>query len=234
MKRSIAFVSVCMCLTFVAVAEAQTFTLDQVLTYFSNPGRITLNWAFPSMTKFDPAIAPYGDLNISASAIEKSVGQTWSDPAVGQIVGPLGPYAVLLGSGFLPYSMQQQLNRGARLVELLSRRTGDLADVLAVERELARVRLEIERMDAETRATRQRVDLATVALTVQEQYRADLALGPLPLPVRFKNALVDGLRQASESLVGAAIVVLQIAPTLMVWMVILAWPARWAWRRVRA
>ena len=121
-----------------------------------------------------------------------------------------------------------------RLVELLSRRTGDLADVLAVERELARVRLEIERMEAETRATRQRVDLATVTLTVQEQYRADLALGPLPLPVRFKNALVDGLRQASESLVGAAIVVLQIAPTLMVWMLILAWPARWVWRRVRA
>jgi uncharacterized protein DUF4349 len=121
-----------------------------------------------------------------------------------------------------------------RLVELLSRRTGDLADVLAVERELARVRLEIERMEAETRATRQRVDLATVTLTVQEQYRADLALGPLPLPVRFKNALVDGLRQASESLVGAAIVVLQIAPTLMVWMLIFAWPARWVWRRVRA
>lgn len=121
-----------------------------------------------------------------------------------------------------------------RLVELLSRRTGDLADVLAVERELARVRLEIERMEAETRATRQRVDLATVTLIVQEQYRADLALGPLPLPVRFKNALVDGLRQASESLVGAAIVVLQIAPTLIVWILILAWPARWFWRRVRA
>ena len=121
-----------------------------------------------------------------------------------------------------------------RLVELLSRRTGDLADVLAVERELARVRLEIERMEAETRATRQRVDLATVTLTVQEQYRADLALGPLPLPVRFKNALVDGLRQASESLVGAAIMVLQIAPTLMVWMLVFAWPARWVWRRVRA
>ena len=40
------------------------------------------------------------------------MGQTWSDPAVGQIVGPLGPYAVLLGSGFLPYSVQQQANRG--------------------------------------------------------------------------------------------------------------------------
>src|SRR5688572_31700343 len=42
MKRSIAFVSVCMCLTFVtsvAVAQAQTFTLDQVLTNMEQAGR---------------------------------------------------------------------------------------------------------------------------------------------------------------------------------------------------
>ena len=42
------------------------------------------------------------------------------------------------------------------------------------------------------------------------------------------------LTRTTAGLVGAAIVVLQIAPTLMVWMLILAWPARWAWRRVRA
>jgi hypothetical protein len=92
-----------------------TASVDQLLTYFSNPGRITLNWAFPSLTKFDPTIAPYGDLNVSATDVEKSVGQTWSDPAVGQIVGPLGPYAVLLGSGFMPYSVQQQANRGGKV-----------------------------------------------------------------------------------------------------------------------
>ena len=74
----------------------------------------------------------------------------------------------------------------------------------------------------------------TVTLAVQEQYRADLALGPLPLPVRFKNALVDGLRHASESLVGVTIVMLQMAPTLIVWGLILALPVRWVWRRGRA
>ncbi len=121
-----------------------------------------------------------------------------------------------------------------RLVELLSRRTGDLADVLAVERELARVRLDIERMEAEMRATEQRVDLATVTLTVQEQYRADLAIGPLPLNLRFKNALVDGFRHAAESLVAASLIVLQAAPMLLVWSLILVWPVRWIWRRVRA
>jgi len=40
------------------------------------------------------------------------VGQTWSDPAVGQIYSTSGPFSVLLGSGFLPYSTEQQSNRG--------------------------------------------------------------------------------------------------------------------------
>ncbi len=89
-----------------------TPTVDQVLNYFSNANRITLNWSFPSYTKFDPTIGTYGDLSATATAVEKSVGQTWSDPAVGQIYGPTGPYTVMLGSGFLPFSVQQQANRG--------------------------------------------------------------------------------------------------------------------------
>ena len=120
-----------------------------------------------------------------------------------------------------------------RLVELLSRRTGDLADVLAVERELARVRLEIERMEAETRATQQRVDLATIELTISEQYRADLAISELPLSLQLKNALVDGSREAGKSLMNAMLFALQVTPTLMLWTLILFWPARWSWRRVR-
>jgi anti-sigma factor RsiW len=120
-----------------------------------------------------------------------------------------------------------------RLVELLSRRTGVLADVLAVERELARVRLDIERMEAETRATQQRVDLATIELTVSEQYRADLAISELPLSLQLKNALVDGSREAGKSLMNAMLFVLQVAPTLIVWTLILFWPVRSVWRRMR-
>ena len=88
-------------------------TLAQVLSYFSSSSRITLNWAFPSYTSFNPALAPYGDVALAASAVEKSVGQTWSDPAVGPIFNSSGPYSVMLGSGFLPYSVQQQANRGS-------------------------------------------------------------------------------------------------------------------------
>jgi hypothetical protein len=83
-----------------------------LLAFFSNPSRITLNWSFPKYSHFDPKIAPYGDLHATnATAVERTVGQTWSDPAVGQIVGGNGPYSVLLGSGFLPYATEQQDNR---------------------------------------------------------------------------------------------------------------------------
>jgi hypothetical protein len=87
-------------------------SLSDVLQYFADPSRIRLNWSFPSYTKFDATIAPYGDISASATAIEKTVGQTWSDPAVGQVFNTSGPYSVMVGSGFLPYSQQQQANRG--------------------------------------------------------------------------------------------------------------------------
>jgi hypothetical protein len=84
---------------------------------------ITLNWEFPNYTSFDPTLSvavhcepatgtcdslPYGDLGVSATPIEKTVGQTWSDPAVGQVLSTSGPYSILIGSGFLPYATQQQ------------------------------------------------------------------------------------------------------------------------------
>ncbi|HEU4563608.1 MAG TPA: DUF4349 domain-containing protein [Gemmatimonadaceae bacterium] len=55
-----------------------------------------------------------------------------------------------------------------RLVELLARRTGKLEDVLAVERELARVREEIERYEGRLRYLRTRAAVSTLAVTVHE------------------------------------------------------------------
>jgi hypothetical protein len=56
-----------------------------------------------------------------------------------------------------------------RLVTLLSTRTGKLEDVLAVERELARVREEIERYEGRIRFLSSRVALSTIAVTVHEK-----------------------------------------------------------------
>ena len=92
--------------------------LTTLLGYFASPGRISLKWSFPSYTSFDPTLSttlmPFGDLKSSASALEKSVGHTWSDPAVGQVVNSLSPYVALVGSGFLPATVQSQSNRGGQ------------------------------------------------------------------------------------------------------------------------
>jgi hypothetical protein len=57
-----------------------------------------------------------------------------------------------------------------RLVNLLATRTGKLEDVLAVERELARVREEIERYEGRMRFLRTRATMSTISITVHEPF----------------------------------------------------------------
>src|SRR5205807_5412253 len=56
-----------------------------------------------------------------------------------------------------------------RLLTLLSNRTGKLDEVLRVERELARVREEIERYEGRLRYLSARVAMSTLTITVHEQ-----------------------------------------------------------------
>lgn len=55
-----------------------------------------------------------------------------------------------------------------RLTELLSTRTGKLDEILAVERELARVRSEIERHEGRVRYLEARVAMSTIAIALHE------------------------------------------------------------------
>jgi len=122
----------------------------------------------------------------------------------------------------------------ARLGEILKERTGRLSDVLAVEQAQSRVRTEIEQMEAQELAMRNRAALSTISIEVAERYRAELAdNGPLPIATRLRNAVVDGARTALESLVGVSLAVLGAAPTLLIWAVILFLPARSVVRRLR-
>jgi len=57
----------------------------------------------------------------------------------------------------------------SRLINLLATRTGKLEEVLAVERELARVRGEIERYEGRARYLSARVATSTIAVTVSER-----------------------------------------------------------------
>jgi hypothetical protein len=120
-----------------------------------------------------------------------------------------------------------------RMVDLLRERTGNLSDVLEAERELGRVRGEIERMEAEKKALLKRVDYATLSLTVNEEYQAQFHSSG-GLSTQFRNAAVDGLRGITGSVVGIALFLLSDGPVLLLWAAILFFPARFAWRRWQA
>jgi Domain of unknown function (DUF4349)/Putative zinc-finger len=117
-------------------------------------------------------------------------------------------------------------NTEKRLTDVLKNRTGKVADVLEVEREISRVRGEIEQLDAQRTDLERRVSYATVTLEVNEQRQASLDIGPLPLSTRLRNALVDGLRDALESTSDVVLWALRVAPTVLVWIVVLWWPVR--------
>jgi hypothetical protein len=82
-----------------------------VVSFFSQPDRIPHVWSFPARTSFDASLAPYGDIAAGAPAIEKTVGETWSDPAVGQIQSSDSEWVALAGSGFMARSRELAANR---------------------------------------------------------------------------------------------------------------------------
>lgn len=108
-----------------------------------------------------------------------------------------------------------------RLVELLATRTGKLEDVLAVERELARVREEIERYEGRLRFLRTRVATSTLTVRLHE-----------PAPViggRGETGVIgDAFRQAWRNFISAIAAVIAwsgaliplLAVAVAAWLVI--------------
>ncbi|HEV7705883.1 MAG TPA: DUF4349 domain-containing protein [Gemmatimonadaceae bacterium] len=117
-----------------------------------------------------------------------------------------------------------------RLIDILGTRTGKLSDVLAVERELARVREDIERQEGRMRYLRTRASLSTLSVTVHEK-------APVVAGTGSGGMLADAFRQAWRNFIGFIASAIAAMGTLLplgaivgaiVWLV---WRARRA-RRV--
>jgi len=120
-----------------------------------------------------------------------------------------------------------------RLLDVLREHTGKVKDILEAEQEIARVRGEIEQMEADQRALQTRIDFATVQLSVQEEYKASLQSAPPSTARRLRNAAVEGYRSLVESVIGIGVFALQAVPILLLWGIILFIPTRWMWKRFR-
>jgi Domain of unknown function (DUF4349)/Putative zinc-finger len=118
-----------------------------------------------------------------------------------------------------------------RLIELLGTRTGKLSDVLDAERELARIRGEIESMQGQNAILVHRVTYATVQVELSEEYRERLST--TSKGTKIWNALVEGLGNLEDGAVAALIFLLAYGPSILFWLAALMLPAWLIWRRLR-
>ncbi len=118
-----------------------------------------------------------------------------------------------------------------RLQDVLRTRTGKVRDVLEVEEEIARVRGEIEQMEAEQQTLEHRVNFATIDLKLAEEYKAQLTTPAPSVGTQLRNATIDGFRSAFQGLLALVLFLAESGPTLLLWLLILAFPARLLLRR---
>ncbi len=139
---------------------------------------------------------------------------------------------------------QQVINLDARLAnsrnteqqldDILRHRTGKITDVLEVEKEIDRVRGEIERMEAERKNLGDRIDFATLQVWINEGYKAHLDQSAPSTLAGLRNAAIEGYRNAADSLTSIALFLLSYAPVVILWGLVVFFPARHAWRRLRS
>ena len=103
--------------------------VNSLMTQFDSPDEsIVFKWAFPNYSSFNPGytatftvtdgtpggrVKLFGDVKASAKYAEKTVGFTWSDPAVGPLNNDRSTNAVIVGSGYFPDIESAIPNRGA-------------------------------------------------------------------------------------------------------------------------
>jgi hypothetical protein len=95
----------------------------------------------------------------------------------------------------------------ARLIELLATRTGKLKDVLDVERELARVREEIERYEGRLRYLRVHAALSTLTISVHEPVPVVGHPGSSVIGEAFKQAWRNFVALVAACIRGLGIVI---------------------------
>lgn len=129
--------------------------------------------------------------------------------------------------------LQNSRETEQRLRAILEQRTGKIDDVLHVEEEIARVRGEIESMEAEQKGLEHRVAFASVDLQLVEEYKERFNASPVSTSGRLHNAFVEGIRNASGTVLGLILFLEEFGPAILIWTVLLGVPAYFALRRYR-
>ena len=140
-----------------------------------------------------------GKDQIRQASIEIKIPNTHYDQAVGSLssigkVETVNSSAQDVGEEFVDVSARVANARRLeeRLIDLLAKRTGKLDEVLRVERELARVREEIERYEGRLRYLTSRVAMSTLTITIHE---------PAPIIEPGRSPIAEAFRRAWQNFV---------------------------------
>jgi len=115
-----------------------------------------------------------------------------------------------------------------RLLEVMANRAGTVSELVETEKELARVREEVEKLDAEKRTLDAKIAMASVHVSITRD-----APSVFETPGKsIAHAFVAGLHGARALFVGAAVVLAASAPTLVP-ILVLALACLWLVRRIR-
>ena len=121
----------------------------------------------------------------------------------------------------------------ARFQAILQQRAGKVSDVLEVEQNIARLRGEIESMEAEQKGLEHRVTFATIDVDLRQEYKAPLQPQASSSSTQLHNAFVLGYRNVTDLLLGILLFTVSFGPPLLVCLVIVGVPAALLWRRYR-
>lgn len=118
-------------------------------------------------------------------------------------------------------------NEEQRIQRILQNRDDKYSDTPSLERQVAMLRSEIERIEAERSAFGSRVSFANVFFSLREERTSPAET----IGAKLRNAGWSGLNDALESISTILLFLASRGPLLALWAVLICVPARYFWRR---
>jgi Domain of unknown function (DUF4349) len=115
------------------------------------------------------------------------------------------------------------------LQELLKKQSYPDRNVIELQRQMASVNADINRLEADRTASEHRVVFANVLFAMREE----LTPPTETLVGQFHNAALAGFSEAVTSISALLLLLISRGPAFLLWLAILYFPARLAWRRLR-
>jgi hypothetical protein len=118
-------------------------------------------------------------------------------------------------------------NEEQRIQRILQNKDDKFSDFGSLERQVATVRGEIERIEAERAASSSRVSFANVFISLREERASTTET----IGAKLRTASIGGLNDALDSFSSILLFMAAHAPLIVLWAVLIYLPGRYFWRR---